>query len=78
MRPVSEGGVYFAGKVWNFRNKANDDLTEIYNMLSDIPRCDCKMEIITLIRKASSALDCFKREVLKPGKAYLLEDATDE
>lgn len=78
MQPRTEGGVYFAGAAWSFRSKANIQLSIIYDILSDIPRCDTKTEVISLIRCASSELDHFKREVLKPGKAYLLEDAPDE
>ena len=70
MQPQSESGVYYAGKIWSFRSQASDDLDRIYEMISDIPRCDTKKEMIDLIRKASLALDCFKRKVQEAGNIY--------
>ena len=74
MQPRTEGGVYYTGKMWSFRSQASDDLDRIYEMISDIPRCDTKKEMIDLIRKSISALDCFKRKVQEAGNDYTTGD----
>ena len=73
MQPIIEGCA-LAGKIWNFRSEASDDLDRVYGMLSDIPRCDTKTEIIVLIRRAISDLDEMQRRVKKAGTDYLLND----
>lgn len=76
MQPLVEGCA-FAGKIWNFRSEASDDLDRIYGMLSDIPRCDTKTEIIILIRRAINDLDDMQRKVKKAGNDYTLKDVIE-
>ena len=73
MQPVINGCT-IAGRMWSFRSEASDDLNRIYDMLSDIPRCDTKKEIVTLIRRAINDLDGMKRRIEKAGTGYLLDD----
>ena len=75
MQPKMEGGCFRAGNMWSFRSEAADDLDRIYEMLSDIPRCDTKTEIIILIRRAISELDTMQRRVKRAGTDYLIKDA---
>ena len=77
MQPRMEGGCYVAGKMWSFRSEASDDLDRIYEMLSDIPRCDTKSEIILLIRRSINELDGMQRKVKMAGTDYLLKDAIE-
>ena len=77
MQPLIEGDVYCVGKIWSYRSQASDDLDRIYEMISDIPRCDTKKEIIDLIRRASSALDCFKHKVQEAGNDYTLKNVIE-
>ena len=74
MQPIVDGCAC-AGKMWSFRSEAADDLDVIYDMLSDIPRCDTKAEILHLIRCAASKLDMMKARVKVAGTDYLLKDA---
>ena len=76
MQPIIEGCA-LAGKIWNFRSEASDDLDKIYEMLSDIPRCDTKAEILHLIRCATSKLDMMKARIKTAGTDYLLKDAIE-
>ena len=78
MQPEMSGGCYIAGKMWSFRSEASDDLGRIYDMLSDIPRCDTKKEIIDLIRRSVSALEMMKSKVKAAGTDYLLKNAAEE
>ena len=73
MQPVINGCT-IAGRIWSFRSEASDDLNQIYEMLSDIPRCDTKKEIISLIRRSISGLDGMKRRIEEAGTDYLLKD----
>lgn len=73
MQPIIEGCA-LAGKMWSFRSEASVDLDRVYGMLSDIPRCDTKAEILHLIRCAVSDLYEMQRKVKKAGTDYLLED----
>lgn len=77
MQPLCEGDVYLVGKIWSYRSQASDDLNRIYEMISDIPRCDTKKEMVYLIRRASSALDCFKHKVQETGNDYTLKDVIE-
>ena len=74
MQPKMEGGCFRTGNMWSFRSEASDDLDRIYEMLSDIPRCDTKTEIIILIRRAISELDTMQRRVKRAGTDYLIKD----
>ena len=74
MQPIVEGCA-LAGKMWSFRSEASNDLDRIYEMISDIPRCDTKTEIIILIRRAIADLDGMQRRVKAAGTDYLLKDA---
>ena len=76
MQPIIDGCA-IAGKMWSFRSEASDDLDRIYEMLSDIPRCDTKTEIILLIRRAIANLDDMQRKVKMTGTDYLLKDAVE-
>ena len=76
MQPIVDGCAR-AGKMWSFRSEASDDLDRVYGMLSDIPRCDTKTEIIILIRRAISDLDEMQRRVKRAGTDYLLKDAIE-
>ena len=76
MQPKVNGS-YFAGDMWSFRSEAQEDLTRIYDMISDIPRCDTKKEIIDLIRRSVSALEMMKSKVKAAGTDYLLKDAVE-
>lgn len=76
MQPVIEGCA-LAGKMWSFRSEASDDLDRIYEMLSDIPRCDTKKEIVGLIRRSISSLEMMKSKVNAAGTDYLLKDAIE-
>ena len=73
MQPVFNGCT-IAGRMWSFRSEASDDLNQIYEMLSDIPRCDTKKEIISLIRRSINGLDGMKRRIEEAGTDYLLKD----
>lgn len=73
MQPVINGCT-IAGRMWSFRSEASDDLNRIYEMLSDIPRCDTKKEIISLIRRSINGLDGMKRRIEQAGTDYLLND----
>lgn len=73
MQPIIDGYV-IVGKMWSFRSKASDDLGYICGILSDIPRCDTKKEIVTLIRRAINGLDDMKRRIGDVGTDYLLND----
>ena len=73
MQPIVDGCA-LAGKMWSFRSEASDDLDRVYGMLSDIPRCDTKTEIIILIRRAISDLDEMQRRVKRAGTDYLIAD----
>ena len=77
MQPEMPGGCYRAGRMWSFTSEANDDLNRIYEMISDIPRCDTKAEIIGLIRRSTSALDVMKTKIKAAGTDYLLKDAIE-
>lgn len=77
MQPRMEGGCYRAGNMWSFRSEASDDLHRIYEMISDIPRCDTKKEIIDLIRRSVSALEMMKSKVKAAGTDYLLKEAVE-
>ena len=70
MQPRTEGGVYLAGKIWSFISDASDDLDYAYNMLSDIPRCDTKKEILEQIRKVRRALKIMEYRLSQRGNAY--------
>lgn len=70
MQPRTDGGVYLAGKNWSFISKASDDLDAAYELLSDIPRCDTKKEILEQIRKARGILNIMEYNVKQPGNAY--------
>ena len=76
MQPIIEGYA-LAGKMWSFRSEASNDLDRIYEMISDIPRCDTKKEIVDLIRRSVSALDMMKSKVTAAGTDYLLKDAIE-
>lgn len=76
MQPIIDGCA-IAGKMWSFRSEASDDLDRIYGMLSDIPRCDTKTEIIILIRRAIADLDGMQRRVKAVGTDYLLKEAVE-
>ena len=76
MKP-SVYGAYCAGDMWSFRSEAQEDLTRIYDMVSDIPRCDTKKEIVDLIRRSVSALEMMKSKVKAAGTDYLLKDAVE-
>lgn len=76
MQPIINGCAR-AGKMWSFRSEASDDLDRIYEMLSDIPRCDTKTEIIILIRRAASKLDMMKSRIMEKGNDYTLKDAIE-
>ena len=76
MQPIVEGCA-LAGKMWSFRSEASDDLDRVYEMLSDIPRCDTKTEIIILIRRAIADLDGMQRRVKTAGTDYLLKDVIE-
>lgn len=73
MQPMFNGCAV-AGRMWSFRSEASDDLNRIYDMLSDIPRCDTKKEIVTLIRCAINELDGMKSRIAEAGTDYLLKD----
>ena len=77
MQPKMEGGCFCAGRMWSFRSEASDDLDRIYEMLSDIPRCDTKTEIIIQIRRAINDLDEMQRRIKQAGTDYLLKDAIE-
>ena len=76
MQPIIDGCA-LAGKMWNFRSEASDDLDRVYEMLSDIPRCDTKTEIIILIRRAINNLDGMQRRIKTAGTDYTLKDAIE-
>lgn len=76
MQPIIEGCAR-AGDMWSFRSEASDDLNSIYEMLSDIPRCDTKEEILTMISHAIIGLAYMQRRIEKAGTDYLLEDAIE-
>lgn len=76
MQPIIDGCA-LAGKMWSFRSEASDDLDRVYGMLSDIPRCDTKTEIIILIRRSINELDEMQRRVKRAGTDYLLKDAIE-
>ena len=73
MQPIIEGCA-LAGKMWSFRSEASDDLDRVYEMLSDIPRCDTKKEIILLISLAMNELNMMKGRIKTAGTDYLLHD----
>lgn len=73
MQPMFNGCAV-AGRMWSFRSEASEDLNRIYDMLSDIPRCDTKKEIVTLIRRAINELDGMKHRIGEAGTGYLLND----
>ena len=77
MQPKMEGECYVVGKIWSYRSEASDDLDIVYNMLSDIPRCDTKAEMLHLIRCVTSKLDMMKARIKTAGTDYLLKDAVE-
>ena len=76
MQPIIDGCA-IAGKMWSFRSEASNDLDRIYEMISDIPRCDTKKEIVDLIRRSVSSLEMMKSKVKAAGTDYLLKDAIE-
>ena len=74
MQPRTEGGVYCAGKMWSFRSRASDDLDGIYEIISDIPRCDTISEIYRQIDMAVMKLYQMREDIKALGPDYLLED----
>ena len=73
MQPKMEGGCYRAGDMWSFRSQASDDLYRIYEMVSDIPRCDTIEEIYRQIDMAIYSLKRMKEDIKALGPDYLLE-----
>ena len=76
MQPIVDGCA-LAGKIWNFRSKASDDLDKVYEMLSDIPRCDTKKEMISLIRRSYAILNEMERKTKEAGNDYTLKDVIE-
>ena len=74
MQPIIEG-CCLAGKIWNFRSEASDDLDKVYEMLSDVPRCDTKKEMLSLIRRSYARLNEMERRIKEAGNDYTLKDA---
>ena len=74
MQPELFGGCYRAGDMWSFRSEASDDLDRIYEMLSDIPRCDTEKEILSLIKYAIEGLYYMQHRIERMGSDYLLND----
>lgn len=72
MQPRTDGGVYLAGKIWSFRSLASDDLDVAYELLSDIPRCDTKKEILEQIKKARGILNIMEYKIKQRGNTYTL------
>lgn len=73
MQPETERGVYLAGKMWSFLSAANDDLNIIYDIISDIPRCDTIKEINRQIDMSIFKLKLMKENIKALGPDYLLE-----
>ena len=71
-------GSFRAGDMWSFRSEAADDLDKVYKMLSDIPKCDTKKEMISLIRRSYAILNEMERRVKEKGTIYMLGDDDDE
>lgn len=73
MQPMFNGCT-IAGRMWSFRSEASDDLNSIYDMLSDIPRCDTKKEILSLIKRSYAKLNEMECRIKEAGTDYLLND----
>ena len=74
MQPIIEG-CCLAGKIWSFKSEASDDLDKVYEMLSDVPRCDTKKEMLSLIRRSYAKLNEMERRIREAGNDYTLKDA---
>ena len=76
MKPIIEG-CSLTGDIWSFRSEASDDLDKVYEMLSDIPRCDTKKEMLTLIKRSYGMLNIMEHRIKEKDNDYTLKDVIE-